>query len=133
MTTEIDLDRARTLEEQLDPEMQFRPLVPPAVYVVGGLLFLLSLFHYYTAGFGLLPETTHRGVHLAFVLGLSFLVFPFLRSGLKVVKPSRWFRPGGVALVDWLFAIAIALSVLYVPWIFHDSPSGSATPTPPMW
>ena len=38
-----------------------------------GLLILLSLFHYYTAGFGLLQEITHRGVHLAFVLGLIFL------------------------------------------------------------
>ena len=32
------------------------------------------------AGFGLLQETTHRGVHLAFVLGLIFLVFPHAKA-----------------------------------------------------
>ena len=37
---------------------------------------MLSLFHVYTAGFGLLNEVMHRTVHLSFVLGLVFLVFP---------------------------------------------------------
>ena len=63
------------LEEKFDPEMRFRPSVPPATDLIKWLLITLSCFHYYTAGFGLLRETTHRGVHLAFVLGLIFLVF----------------------------------------------------------
>ena len=46
----------------------------PNYLVPLALLFVLSCFHYYTAGFGLLPEVTHRGIHLAFVLGLSFLL-----------------------------------------------------------
>ena len=65
------------LEEKFDPEMRFRPYVPPATQIIKWLLITLSCFHYYTAGFGLLRETTHRGVHLAFVLGLIFLVFGF--------------------------------------------------------
>jgi TRAP transporter 4TM/12TM fusion protein len=64
------------IEAQLDPEMRFRALLPMAGLLVGGLLFALSAFHYWTAGFGLLPEQLHRGIHLAFVLGLVFLVFP---------------------------------------------------------
>src|SRR5262244_1136235 len=69
------------LEAELDPEMQFRPLLPRAAWLVAALLLALSCFHYYTAGFGLLPETTHRGIHIAFVLGLIFLVFSWRRSG----------------------------------------------------
>jgi TRAP-type uncharacterized transport system fused permease subunit len=57
------------LEEKFDPEMRFRPSVPPGTVLIKWLLITLSCFHYYTAGFGLLRETTHRGVHLAFVLG----------------------------------------------------------------
>jgi len=70
---EIDAKTLEELEEKFDPEMRFRPLVPPATLLVAGLLITLSCFHYYTAGFGLLRETTHRGIHLAFVLGLIFL------------------------------------------------------------
>ena len=116
----IDPDRARELEEKFDPEMRFRPLVPPATRVVAGLLIVLSCFHYYTAGFGLLRETTHRGVHLAFVLGLIFLVFPARKSLLEHARANSWWAPGGVSLIDWTLALAIAASVLYIPWIFED-------------
>ena len=56
-TMELDEAKARELEEKFDPEMRFRPLAPLAARLVGALLVVLSLFHYYTAGFGLLPET----------------------------------------------------------------------------
>ena len=77
MQTTIEVDKARQLEEKFDPEMRFRPIRNTAALVVTALLIVLSCFHYYTAGFGLLPETTHRGIHIAFVLGLIFLVFAF--------------------------------------------------------
>jgi TRAP transporter 4TM/12TM fusion protein len=108
------------LEQKFDPEMRFRPLAPPATTVVGALLILLSLFHFYTAGFGLLQEVTHRGVHLAFVLGLIFLVFPHRAALLGVAPSHRLAAPGGVPWFDWLLAVAIAASVLYIPWIFDD-------------
>jgi TRAP transporter 4TM/12TM fusion protein len=88
--------------------------------VVGGLLVLLSIFHYYTAGFGLLQEVTHRGVHMAFVLGLIFLVFPHRHALLERAAQGRWHSPGSVPWADWLLALAVAASVLYVPWIFDD-------------
>ena len=120
--TSLPLDdrTLQELEQKFDPEMRFRPLVPPAVTVVGGLLILLSAFHYYTAGFGLLQEVTHRGVHLAFVLGLIFLVFPHRRALLTAAPQHRWASPGGVPWFDWLLALGIAASVLYIPWIFED-------------
>ena len=76
------------LEQKFDPEMRFRPLGQPAVAHVAGLLIALSAFHYYTAGFGLLQEVTHRDVHLAFALGLIFLVFPH-RAALLGVTPQH--------------------------------------------
>lgn len=108
------------LEERFDPEMRFRPLAPAAAWLVAGLLFALSCFHYYTAGFGLLPETTHRGIHLAFVLGLIFLVFSARKRDNALPPRPGMLRPLGIGLADWLLAIAAVASSLYVPWIFHD-------------
>ncbi len=111
---------AQALEEKYDPEMRFRPIRANAALIVTGLLIVLSCFHYYTAGFGLLRETTHRGVHLAFVLGLVFLVFPLRKAMLEHPHQPSAAAPGGVPLYDWMFAAAIAASVLYVPYIFDD-------------
>ncbi len=61
--------RIQQLEAELDPEMRFRPLLPVAGWIVAVALFGLSCFHYYTAGFGLLQETLHRGIHISCVLG----------------------------------------------------------------
>ena len=108
------------LEAELDPEMQFRPLLATAGWLVAGLLFTLSCFHYYTAGFGLLPETTHRGIHIAFVLGLIFLVFSARRSSNKETPRASPLAPLGIGLHDWVLAVAAVLSSLYVPWVFHD-------------
>ena len=116
--TEIDPRTLQELEEKFDPEMRFRPTLPPATVMVKWLLIILSCFHYYTAGFGLLRETTHRGVHMAFVLGLIFLVFAGSKS-TQVPKVTPW-RPGGVPLIDWLLALAVAVSALYIPYIFDD-------------
>ncbi len=114
-------DRAlQALEAKFDPEMRFRPLQRPATGLVGALLIVLSVFHYYTAGFGLLQEVTHRGVHLAFVLGLIFLVFPHRKALLDRALPARATAPGGVPWFDWMLAIGVACAVLYIPWIFDD-------------
>ena len=91
MDTALDERKLQELEEKFDPEMRFRPTVAPATFIVVALLITLSLFHYYTAGFGLLRETTHRGVHLAFVLGLIFLVFGASKKAYE--SPARRRRP----------------------------------------
>ena len=112
--------KLQELEEKFDPEMRFRPTMPPATQIVKWLLIALSAFHYYTAGFGLLQEITHRGVHLAFVLGMIFLVFAFSPSSAERSVKSSLLNPGGVPLVDWLLAAACAVSVLYIPYVFDD-------------
>ncbi len=112
----IDQDEIKKLEEKYDPEMQMRPMVAPATWVVGGMLAILSCFHYYTAGFGLLRETTHRGIHLAFVLSLIFLVYGFR----KKTRVARFLAIGGIPIYDWIFAIITIVTCLYVPYVFNQ-------------
>lgn len=118
------------LEQKFDPEVHFRPQQPVTGAIVASLLFALSCFHYYTAGFGLLREVTHRGIHLAFVLGLIFLVFAATRSDQNAVRESRWWRPGGIHIADWLMAFAAACATLYVPYIFVDLAFRVGNPLP---
>ena len=88
--------------------------------LVAGLLTALSLYHYYTAGFGLLREATHRGIHLAFVLALIFLAFGVnRRASLR-----------GIPIFDWLLAAAAAVSALYIPYIFNDLAMRVGDPLP---
>ena len=132
-TSEKSAAELAKLEAELDPEMQFRPLSLQAGWLVAGLLFVLSCFHYYTAGFGLLPEVTHRGIHLAFVLGLIFLVFPMRRARTAVVPPSSLLNPLGLPLIDWLLALGAVASALYVPWVFQDLVFRVGNPDPADW
>ena len=121
MNATVEPANLQKLEAELDPEMRFRPLQPGTAWLVAGLLFALSCFHYYTAGFGLLPEQTHRGIHIAFVLGLIFLVFPTIKSqSATVATSSGLLRPFGIGLHDWLLMAAAVATSLYVPWVFHD-------------
>lgn len=117
---ELDEEKARELEEKFDSEIRFRPLLPVTARIVGALLIILSLFHYYTAGFGILSETMHRGIHLAFVLGLVFLVFPFSPKGYAEPAKSTFLRPLGISIIDWALAIGAVIAVMHVPLIPLD-------------
>ena len=60
-------------------------------------------------------------MHLAFVLGLIFLVFAASKKSHDSRRAIGWLRPGGVPLVDWLLGPGRARpSVLYIPYIFDD-------------
>ena len=121
LTTQLPTEaELAALEEKFDPDMRFRAVAPPATWIVRGLLLVLSFFHYYTAGFGLLRESTHRGVHLAFVLGLIFLVFAHSKKAAETTPTNRWAAPGGIPLLDWILVIISAISVMYIPYIFED-------------
>jgi len=120
MSTHIIDDKAvAELETKYDSEMRFRPMANIALTTVTTLLIVLSIFHYYTAGFGLLREATHRGVHLAFVLALIFLVFGFNKKE-SAQRAASWHHPFGLPLYDWLLAIAAVVSALYIPYVFDD-------------
>jgi len=58
-----------------DPEMRFRRLTGITAKLIFAMTIVLSIFHIYTAGFGVLQEWRHRAFHLAFVLPLVFFVY----------------------------------------------------------
>ena len=123
-TTESERVKAMTdaemkaLEEKYDPEVRFRPLLPSMEWIVGGVLFALSCYHFYTSGFGIPQATLHRGTHLAFTLGLIF--FLFTTFGARPIPRNTVLTPMGVSLIDWILAFAGIISALYVPWVFSD-------------
>ena len=123
-------EEQRALEEKFDSEVRFRPLSRPVLIATSVALFALACFHYYTAGFGILRSTTHRGIHLAFTLGLVFAVFSF--SGRAQAEPGRSSvtRPLGLPLLDWAFLIGGIVSALYVPWVFDTLAMRVGNPTP---
>ena len=109
----LDLEAAARLEKEADSELRFRDLVGPTAKLVSAALVALSVFHYYTAGFGIVTEHWHKAIHLAAVLSLIFLLFP---GGLVSVGP----RIGGVPAGDWVLAVAIIVSTIYLPVIFDE-------------
>ncbi|MEZ5738362.1 MAG: TRAP transporter fused permease subunit [Burkholderiaceae bacterium] len=106
------------LIEQFDPESSFRRLAGLSGKIVTVLCAGLSLWHYYTAGFGLENEIAHRAIHLAVVLGLCFLVFPRQRR-----LPGPW---------EWLVSLGLVAFYLYMGWgllgsITDPMPAGAST------
>ncbi|WP_028957958.1 TRAP transporter permease [Sulfitobacter sp. 20_GPM-1509m] len=84
---ELSADEVEALVREYDSESNFRNLVGPTAMLVTIASVALSLFHVYTAGFGLLNEVMHRTIHLSFVMGLIFLVFPRKRA---IATPKLW-------------------------------------------
>lgn len=109
----LDLQGAAELEREYDSELRFRTLKGFAVPLVSALLVALSVYHYYTAGFGILTEHWHKAIHLAAVLGLIFLMFP---GGRFFLGP----RLGGIPIIDWLLAAAVVAAAIYLPVVFDE-------------
>jgi TRAP-type uncharacterized transport system fused permease subunit len=62
--------------KRYDPEFRFRQVTGIAAIIVTILACSLSVFHIYTAGFGMLMDMKHRAVHLTVVMVLIFLLYP---------------------------------------------------------
>ncbi len=99
--------RQQELIREFDAESNFRALTGLLAGVVMLTAVALSLFHLYTAGFGLLNEIAHRTVHLAFVFGLIFLVFPVNRAR-KAVN-------------EWTISAAFGAFYLYIGYDLNAS------------
>ncbi|MDP4034308.1 MAG: TRAP transporter permease, partial [Pseudorhodobacter sp.] len=80
-TRELTEAELRAIEEEFDPEARFRTVTRPVALLSGVILFMLAVYHYYTAGFGIPRATTHRGMHMGVSLFLIFLSFSALSSG----------------------------------------------------
>lgn len=108
------------LERKYDPEMAFRPTGRTVAIIVTTALVAMSLYHYYAAGFGLIRELVHRGIHTAFVLGLIFMVFGSTRTENDKLYPASVLRPGGIGAWDWVLAVLAVVAALYLPLLPAD-------------
>ncbi|WP_373084726.1 TRAP transporter permease [Sneathiella sp.] len=93
-TEELSPEELQRIVEEYDTESNFRHLVGPVALLVTVLGVSLSLFHVYTAGFGIYNEIIHRAVHLAFVMPLIFLVVPRKNNDREV---KHWAQSIGFA------------------------------------
>ena len=80
---QVEEEKVKELVETFDPELRFRSLKGAAAKAALAMCIILSLFHIYTAGFGVLQEWKHRCFHLSFVLSLIFLVYPTRKVKVK--------------------------------------------------
>lgn len=116
MSTTLDHAKAEALERQYDQELNFRTLHGWAGRAVSVVLVSLSLYQYWTAGFGVPPEHWHNAIYLGTVLALIFLLFGAGRSDSQGLIT----RLGGIPLTDWLFAAASVAVVAYLPLDFDQ-------------
>ncbi len=97
----IDLDELR---RQFDTEARFRDLAGWQALLVTAVAVGLSLFHFYTAGFGLLLAIKQRAFHLGVVLFLVFLLYPMTEKSSKTKTP--WY--------DYILAALAAYGCFYL-------------------
>ncbi len=113
-----------------DPELRFRRLSGIALKLMYVMTLILSVFHIYTAGFGVLQEWRHRTFHLAFVLPLVFFLYTIRKAkgeGKKFLVYDLVYGAVGSALLTtmcrelfslspfsaWILALATFLLCLY--------------------
>ncbi|MDR1947633.1 MAG: TRAP transporter permease [Desulfovibrio sp.] len=93
------------LLEELDREAYVRkPANPVFAKVFTVLCIAVSLYHFVTAFIGTPVVLEHRSLHVAMMLVLGFLMYPFSR------KSDR----GGPSLCDWGLAAAAAAVPVYI-------------------
>jgi len=113
-----------------DPELRFRRLSGIALKLMYAMTLILSIFHIYTAGFGVLQEWRHRTFHLAFVLPLVFFLYTIRKDkgeGKRFLVYDILYGITGAALLTticrelfslsaisaWILALATFLLCLY--------------------
>ena len=84
-------DLKEDLEEisKYDPELRFRQATGITWKLTFYMTLILSLFHIYTAGFGVLQEWRHRAFHLAFVLPLVFFLYSIRKE--RAAEPKHFY------------------------------------------
>ncbi len=73
-------EKSIELLEEYDPTRNYRHYTGIMAIIITIIAVSLSLFHLYTAGFGILLALKQRAVHLGFIFTLIFLLYPFKPS-----------------------------------------------------
>jgi TRAP-type uncharacterized transport system fused permease subunit len=129
-TEQLNIAKQEELIAELEPESKYRNLTDVAKRVSVVLCLILSLFHIYTAGFGVLQEYEHRAFHLSFVLCLIFICYSIRRREpprrKSIVQSTIYGILGGTlfammignilglsALQQWLTGVTLAFCLFY--------------------
>lgn len=110
---QLSEEQTEKLLEQYDPEAGYRKYKGMMAWIVSIGLLSFSIFQLYSS-FVILPAQIQRSVHLAFALGLIFLLFPISRK--RKLKRRRFQIPWYDAL---LAAAGISVG-LYWPINFEE-------------
>lgn len=87
-----------------------RKLMGVNYILVIGIGVVMSLFHLYTAGFGLFEAILQRSIHLSFALALAFLLYPFRKGKIQNTIP----------IIDYILAFVSAGVAAYIPIFYQE-------------
>ncbi|MBW1700076.1 MAG: TRAP transporter permease [Deltaproteobacteria bacterium] len=100
----------KSREIVMEAEYGVRRFTGKIALVVALICILMSLYHFYTAGWGVLTALKHRSIHLTFAVFLCFLFFPAKKGDRS--KKISW--------TDFVFACIGASSALYTLVFFEQ-------------
>jgi len=86
LTAQEDVS-VETMLEKYDSESNYRKFAGVLGIIVATIAIAMSLFHYYTAGFGVLLALYQRSIHLIFVMVLGFLLWPATKKLSRTKLP----------------------------------------------
>ena len=110
------------LLEQYDSESNVRRPIGIITIIISIIAISMSIFHFYTGGFGLWLALKQRALHLAFALTLIFLLYPTTKKGIGSDKSK-------VPFYDLIFAIFGAAVSLYLIVFYNELVLRSGLPT----
>ncbi len=110
------------LLEQYDTESNVRRPLGIIAIIISIIAISMSIFHFYTGGFGLWLALKQRALHLAFTLALIFLLYPTTKKGIGSDKLK-------VPIWDIVLATLGAAVSLYLIVFYKDLVLRSGLPT----
>jgi len=105
LDVKVDEQKIQNVIETYDSESRYRQFEKGSTFAFVVLVIgvTMSLFHLYTAGFGLLEAIKQRAIHLNFVLVLIFLLYPASKKSSNKVTT-----------IDLLCIVGSILSLTYI-------------------
>jgi len=110
------------LLEQYDTESNVRRPLGMIAIIISIIAISMSIFHFYTGGFGLWLALKQRALHLAFTLALIFLLYPTTKKGIGSDKTK-------VPVYDFILATFGAVVSLYLIVFYNELVLRSGLPT----
>ncbi len=105
--TAMSDEQVKEMLSKYDKESSYRDLKGVMGWVVTILAITFSLYQLYISIFPPPPAQVHRSIHLAFALGLIYLLYPATKKGTRKKVP----------IIDGILALLAIYASLY--WVFN--------------